>query len=130
MAEVSTKEIKFKGTGRLVPVVTQGINGEVLMLAYANQEALQKTLQTGKAYYFSRSRQKLWQKGETSGNEQEVTEILVDCDEDAVLYRVRQKGPACHTGRPTCFYRKLKMHPHPPLSPQRERIKVRGKAKK
>lgn len=108
MAEVRTKEIKFNEQG-LVPVVTQDINGEVLMLAYANREALQKTLQTGKAYYFSRSRQKLWQKGETSGNEQEVTEILVDCDEDAVLYRVKQKGPACHTGNPTCFYRKLKV---------------------
>ena len=104
---VDQQEIKFNQQG-LVPVITQGTNGEVLMLAYANKEALDLTLSTGKAHYFSRSRQKLWRKGETSGNEQEVQEVLIDCDQDAVLYRVKQKGAACHTGNHSCFYRKLK----------------------
>ena len=104
---VDQQEIKFNEQG-LVPVVTQDINGEVLMLAYADKEALRLTLQTGKAHYFSRSRQKLWLKGETSGNIQEVQEVLVDCDQDTVLYRVKQKGVACHTGNRNCFYRKLK----------------------
>ena len=103
---VSLPEIKFNEQG-LVPIITQDVNGEVLMLAYANEEALRLTLSTGKAHYFSRSRQKLWRKGETSGNEQEVREVLVDCDRDAVLYRVKQKGPACHTGNRSCFYRKI-----------------------
>ena len=104
---VDQQEIKFNEQG-LVPVVTQAENGEVLMLAYANKEALRLTLQTGKAHYFSRSRQKLWLKGETSGNIQEVQEVLIDCDQDAVLYRIKQKGVACHTGNRSCFYRKLK----------------------
>ncbi|MBU2495512.1 MAG: phosphoribosyl-AMP cyclohydrolase [Candidatus Omnitrophota bacterium] len=104
---VDQQEIKFNERG-LVPVVTQDESGEVLMLAYADKEALRLTLQTGKAHYFSRSRQKLWLKGETSGNTQEVQEVLVDCDQDAVLYRVKQKGMACHTGNRSCFYRKLK----------------------
>ena len=90
----------------LVPVVTQdATSGEVLMLAYANQEALEKTLETHQAHYYSRSRGELWRKGATSGNTQEVTEVRVDCDEDALLYRVRQSGPACHTGERSCFYR-------------------------
>ena len=80
-------------------------SGEVLMLAYANQEALEKTLETHQAHYYSRSRGELWRKGATSGNTQEVTEVRVDCDEDALLYRVRQSGPACHTGERSCFYR-------------------------
>lgn len=89
-------------------MVTQDENGEVLMLAYADKKALRLTLQTGKAHYFSRSRQKLWLKGETSGHTQEVQEVLIDCDQDAVLYRVKQKDAACHTGNRSCFYRKLK----------------------
>ncbi len=107
MDTVKQEEIKFNEQG-LVPVVTQDESGEVLMLAYADKEALRLTLQTGKAHYFSRSRQKLWLKGETSGNTQEIQEVLVDCDQDAVLYRVKQKGVACHTGNRSCFYRKLK----------------------
>ena len=91
-----------------MPVVTQDITGEVLMLAYADEEAVRLTMETGKAHYFSRSRQKIWRKGETSGNEQEVQEVLIDCDQDTILYRVKQKGPACHTGNRTCFYRTLK----------------------
>ena len=107
MTNLQINEVKFNEQG-LVPVITQDANGEVLMLAYANEEALRLTLSTGKAHYFSRSRQKLWLKGETSGNIQEVQEVLVDCDHDALLYRVKQKGVACHTGNRSCFYRKLK----------------------
>lgn len=98
-------KINFDERG-LVPVVTQdALSGEVLMLAYANQEALGKTLETHQAHYYSRSRGELWRKGATSGNTQEVVEVRVDCDEDALLYRVRQSGPACHTGERSCFYR-------------------------
>ena len=77
------------------------------MLAYANEEAIKKTLETGFAHYWSRSRKKLWKKGETSGNVQEIVEIRVDCDNDALLYLVKQKGNACHTGNYSCFYRRL-----------------------
>jgi phosphoribosyl-ATP pyrophosphohydrolase/phosphoribosyl-AMP cyclohydrolase len=95
--------VKFGADG-LVPVVTQeSRSGDVLMVAYANREALDRTLSTGLAHYFSRSRGKLWQKGETSDHVQHVTEVRLDCDGDAVLYRVEQTGPACHTGTRTCF---------------------------
>lgn len=101
------KELKFDERG-LIPVVVQEVSTrEVLMLAYANEEAILKTIETGNAHYYSRSRKKLWMKGETSGNVQKVKEILYDCDEDALIYLVEQKGPACHTGNKTCFYRKL-----------------------
>lgn len=97
--------ITFDDRG-LVPVVAQDAHtGEVLMLAWANREALQRTRETGRAHYWSRSRGALWMKGETSGNAQEVVDVRVDCDADAVLYRVRQTGPACHTGERSCFYR-------------------------
>ena len=90
----------------LVPVVTQdALSGEVLMLAYANREALYATLQTGQAHYWSRSRGELWHKGATSGHVQEILEVRYDCDEDTVLYRVHQQGAACHTGEYSCFYR-------------------------
>jgi phosphoribosyl-AMP cyclohydrolase / phosphoribosyl-ATP pyrophosphohydrolase len=95
--------VKFGADG-LVPVVTQeSRSGDVLMVAYANREALDRTLSTGLAHYFSRSRGTLWQKGETSDHVQRVTEVRLDCDGDTVLYRVEQSGPACHTGRRTCF---------------------------
>ena len=95
--------VKFGADG-LVPVVTQeSRSGDVLMLAYANRDALDRTLSTGWAHYFSRSRGTLWQKGETSGHLQRVTEVRLDCDGDAVLYRAEQQGPACHTGARTCF---------------------------
>lgn len=80
---------------------------EVLMVAYMNREAFQKTVDTKKAHYWSTSRQKIWLKGESSGNFQEVHEILVDCDEDAVLMKISQKGGACHEGYESCFFRKL-----------------------
>jgi phosphoribosyl-ATP pyrophosphohydrolase/phosphoribosyl-AMP cyclohydrolase len=95
--------VKFGADG-LVPVVTQeSLSGDVLMVAFANREALERTLSTGLAHYFSRSRGKLWQKGETSDHVQRITEVRLDCDGDTVLYRVQQTGPACHTGARTCF---------------------------
>jgi phosphoribosyl-ATP pyrophosphohydrolase/phosphoribosyl-AMP cyclohydrolase len=92
------------GDDGLVPVVAQSaLSGEVLMVAYADRQALERTRETGQAHYHSRSRGALWKKGETSGHHQEVEDVRVDCDGDAVLYVVRQHGPACHTGAPTCF---------------------------
>lgn len=100
-------ELKFDENG-LIPVVVQDAETkEVLMLAYANKEALKKTFETGYAHYWSRSRKKLWMKGETSGNVQEVIEVRVDCDRDTILYIVKQSGVACHTGNYTCFFTKL-----------------------
>lgn len=100
-----TDQLRFDREG-LIPVVAQDAeSGEVLMLAYATREALQHTLETGRAHYWSRSRGALWSKGETSGNVQQVEEVRVDCDGDTVLYRVRQTGPACHTGTRSCFAR-------------------------
>ncbi|MBN2221588.1 MAG: bifunctional phosphoribosyl-AMP cyclohydrolase/phosphoribosyl-ATP diphosphatase HisIE [Vallitaleaceae bacterium] len=92
----------------LVPVVTQdALTNEVLMVAYMNEEAYQKTLETKKAHYYSRSRQQLWFKGETSGHIQHVQSVLVDCDEDTLILKVRQEGAACHTGNFSCFYREI-----------------------
>jgi phosphoribosyl-ATP pyrophosphohydrolase/phosphoribosyl-AMP cyclohydrolase len=92
------------GDDGLVPVVAQSaLAGDVLMVAYADREALERTRETGEAHYHSRSRGALWKKGETSGHTQVVEDVRVDCDGDAVLYVVRQHGPACHTGAPTCF---------------------------
>ena len=91
----------------LIPVVAQdAVSGEVLMVAWMNEESLRLTLQTGQATYWSRSRQSLWRKGETSGHTQQISEILIDCDGDTLLLKVRQTGPACHTGAPTCFFQK------------------------
>jgi phosphoribosyl-AMP cyclohydrolase / phosphoribosyl-ATP pyrophosphohydrolase len=92
----------------LVPVVAQDAStGEVLMLAYASREAVEKTIETGEAHYHSRSRGELWRKGETSGNTQKVVEVRLDCDGDALLYRVDPAGPACHTGERSCFFTSL-----------------------
>lgn len=92
----------------LIPTVVQDAKtGEVLMLAYVNEESLQKTLESGRTWFFSRSRGKLWNKGETSGHIQQVEEILIDCDEDTLIFRVKQTGPACHTGSRSCFFRKI-----------------------
>ena len=97
-------EIRYDEKG-LVPVVAQDANtGEVLTLAYANAEAVEKTKETGEAHYYSRSRDELWRKGATSGNIQKVVEIRLDCDGDALLYRVEPAGPACHTGERSCFF--------------------------
>ena len=98
----------FAKLNGLMPVVVQDAQSqEVLMLAYANQEALSLTQKTGLAHYYSRSRDQLWQKGESSGHIQKICEIRIDCDQDMLLYLVEQQGPACHTGRQNCFYRKL-----------------------
>ncbi|HPH33872.1 MAG TPA: phosphoribosyl-AMP cyclohydrolase [Methanoregulaceae archaeon] len=95
-------------TDGLIPVVVQDIMSlEVLMVAYANEEAVCLTRDTGFAHYFSRSRRKIWKKGEESGHVQKVRQILVDCDEDCLLYLVEQTGAACHTGYQTCFYRTI-----------------------
>nr|BAJ48229.1 phosphoribosyl-AMP cyclohydrolase [Candidatus Caldarchaeum subterraneum] len=100
-------DVKFDAGG-LVPVVVQDADTrEVLMVAYANAEALRLTFETGFAHFWSRSRQRLWKKGEESGNIMHVVEVRVDCDGDTVLYIVKPTGPACHTGNKTCFYRKL-----------------------
>ncbi|WP_456328828.1 phosphoribosyl-AMP cyclohydrolase [Archaeoglobus sp.] len=100
-------ELKFDERG-LIPVVVQDVRTkEVLMLAYANEEAVKLTLKTGYAHYWSRSRKKLWKKGETSGNVQKIVEVRYDCDCDALLYIVEQVGNACHTGNYSCFYRRL-----------------------
>ncbi|MFC7070006.1 phosphoribosyl-AMP cyclohydrolase [Halobaculum lipolyticum] len=94
------------GDDGLVPAVAQDADsGEVLMLAYANREALDRTRDTGRAHYYSRSREELWEKGATSGHTQAVEEVRVDCDADALLYLVDQTGGACHTGHRSCFHR-------------------------
>ncbi len=101
------KEIKFDEKG-LVPVVIQDFrNNEVLMVAYMNEEALLKTLQSGRTHFWSRSRARLWQKGESSGHIQKVREVYLDCDADCLLIKVDQEVACCHTGYRSCFYRKL-----------------------
>jgi len=100
-------EIKYDDKGMVAAVAQDALNGQVLMFAYANKEALKKTIETNKAHYWSRSRQKLWMKGEESGHVQDVQDVFYDCDMDAVLYVVKQTGVACHTGERTCFYRSL-----------------------
>jgi len=100
--------LRFDANG-LLPVVAQdAATGDVLTLAYANREAVEKTISTSEAHYFSRSRAELWRKGATSGNTQRVVEVRVDCDGDALLYRVEPHGPACHTGENTCFFTTLR----------------------
>lgn len=104
--KTNINNIKFDKKG-LVPAIAQDyITGEVLMMAYMNKEALEKTMSIGRAHYFSRSRNKLWLKGETSGNFQEVKTIYYDCDEDTILLKINQTGVACHTGERSCFFRK------------------------
>lgn len=99
--------VRYDAEG-LVPAIAQRHDtGEVLMLAYMNREALEETLATGRVCYWSRARRKLWRKGETSGHEQRLVDIALDCDGDTLLLKVEQTGPACHTGAPSCFFRKL-----------------------
>jgi phosphoribosyl-AMP cyclohydrolase len=96
---------KFDVSGLVTCVATDAATGEVLMVAHMNDEALRKTIESGEAWYFSRSRNTLWRKGETSGHTQRVVEMRMDCDQDAIWIRVEQTGAACHTGRRSCFYR-------------------------
>jgi len=102
-------ELDFQKMGGLIPAIVQDdASGDVLMLAYMNAEAFQATVETGHATFYSRSRNELWVKGKTSGNLQEVKAVFFDCDRDAILVRVHQKGgAACHTGYRSCFYRKI-----------------------
>ena len=106
---MSEVDLNFDKLGGLIPVVVQDYtSGEVLMLAFMNRQAWEETLKTSRATYWSRSRNELWVKGETSGNYQEVKEIFVDCDEDTILLKVLQRGgAACHMGYRSCFYRRL-----------------------
>lgn len=101
------KHVKFDEKGLIPAIAQDGLKGRILMLAWMNREALELTLKTGRAVYFSRSRNKLWKKGEESGHFQEVKEVRIDCDGDVILLAVKQRGPgACHTGHRFCFYRK------------------------
>lgn len=102
-------KIDWKKVDGLIPVVTQdATSNEVLMLAYMDKEAVELTMSTNIAHYFSRTKQRIWKKGESSGHTQEVVEALIDCDEDTLLLKVNQMGVACHTGRKTCFFRNVK----------------------
>jgi len=99
---IDLENIKWNDAG-LIPMIAQDLDGRVLMLAYANRESLEKTVETEYMHYWSRSRQQLWKKGETSGHLQKVSSLHLDCDNDTILARVIQTGPACHTGQSTCF---------------------------
>ena len=102
-----TLKPKFDASGLVTCVATDAATGDVLMVAHMNDEALRRTIASGEAWYFSRSRNALWRKGETSGQTQRVVEMRIDCDQDAIWIRVEQRGAACHTGRRSCFYRKV-----------------------
>lgn len=99
------RTVRFDERGLVPAIVQEAGSGEVLMVAYMNRQALLKTVRTGKTHFYSRSRKKLWFKGESSGHVQRVREVRLDCDGDAVLVRVRQTGGACHTGFRSCFFR-------------------------
>jgi phosphoribosyl-AMP cyclohydrolase len=99
--------IKFDEDGLAPAIVQESATGEVLMMAYMNYEALKLTIETGRAHFYSRSRKKLWCKGETSGNVQTVEALLADCDQDTILIKVKQVGAACHEGYKTCFHNSL-----------------------
>ena len=104
-------QIDWKKNNGLIPVITQEENtNEVLMLAYMNKQALELTIHTNIAHYFSRTKQRIWEKGESSGNIQNICDILLDCDNDTILLKVKQTGVACHTGEKTCFFKNIKSH--------------------
>jgi phosphoribosyl-AMP cyclohydrolase len=108
---------KFDADGLVTAVATDAASGDVLMVAHMNAEALAKTIESGEAWYYSRSRKKLWRKGESSGHGQRVVEMRIDCDQDAVWIKVEQAGPgACHTGRRSCFYRAVPLGAAPSSS--------------
>ena len=98
---------RYDRDGLITAVATDAATGEVLMLAHMNAQALDETVRTGRAHFWSRSRGKLWRKGEESGNELHIVDIRIDCDQDAIWLLVRPVGPACHTGRRSCFYRRV-----------------------
>jgi phosphoribosyl-AMP cyclohydrolase len=103
-----SETLKYDGNGLVAAVVQDAENNEVLMVGYMNREAVDRTLETGRVTYWSRSRQKFWVKGETSGHFQQVVEVRTDCDKDCLLVRVRQEGAACHDGYRSCFYRAVR----------------------
>jgi phosphoribosyl-AMP cyclohydrolase len=105
------ENLKYDEKGLIPAVIQDWQNNEVLMVAYMNQESLRRTVETGYTWFWSRSRQKFWQKGETSGHVQRVKDILYDCDQDTLLVKVEQTGPACHTGSRCCFFRSFSDHP-------------------
>ncbi|MDF2427224.1 MAG: phosphoribosyl-AMP cyclohydrolase [Nitrosopumilus sp.] len=106
--EKSIDDIDFEKSGGLIPIIVQDYTTkDVLTLAYSNKESLELTKKTGNTWFWSRSRNKLWMKGEESGNTQKIREILVDCDSDAIIYLVEPSGPACHTGERVCFHNTL-----------------------
>lgn len=106
---------RFNADGLITAITVDHATGEILMLAHMNAEALARTLDSGDVWYFSRSRNELWRKGATSGNTQRLVEMRVDCDQDAILVRVEQIGPACHTNRRSCFYRRVEMRDGKPV---------------
>jgi phosphoribosyl-AMP cyclohydrolase len=101
------EELRFDDQGLIPAVVQDAANGDVLMVAWMNQEAVRRTLESGRTWFWSRSRKELWRKGDTSGNVQHVHEVRFDCDGDTLLVKVTQEGAACHTGERTCFYRAM-----------------------
>jgi phosphoribosyl-ATP pyrophosphohydrolase/phosphoribosyl-AMP cyclohydrolase len=107
---VEPRDLKFDERGLIPAVVQDSDSKEVLMVAWMNLEAVQRTLHDGRTWFYSRSRRELWPKGETSGHIQHVEDIRLDCDADTILLRVHQVGPACHTGERSCFHRRLKSH--------------------
>src|SRR4030066_2317498 len=113
---IDIKTMKFDEKGLIPAIVQDCVTGEVLMMAYMNRNAMERTLATGRAYDFSRSRNRLWLKGETSGNFQEVKAVYYDCDEDSLLLKVNQTGVACHTGERSCFFRRLDKGEQEPAS--------------
>lgn len=108
--ETLTLDVRYNADGLIAAVVQDAATKDVLMVAWMNEEALQKTLATGEAHFWSRSRGALWHKGATSGNIQRVREIRIDCDQDCVLLLAEPAGAACHTGRSGCFYRRIEKH--------------------
>ncbi len=107
MADTLQSQVKWNADGLVPAVVQDAADGRVLMMAWMNAESLDLTLSTGYTHFWSRSRKSLWKKGETSGNLQRVIDLLIDCDGDTLVVRVQQSGPACHTGAPTCFFRRV-----------------------
>lgn len=101
------KDIKFDSKGLIPAIIQNADTGEVLMLGYMNEEAIRRTLTSGDVWFYSRSRQEMWHKGETSGNFIRTVEVFKDCDNDTLLVKAKPVGPVCHTGNPTCFFQKI-----------------------
>jgi len=109
MKSLSIDEVKFDERGLIPAIVQDATTGGILMLAYMNRESLEKTVESGETWFWSRSRKALWRKGETSGNTQRVVSMAIDCDADTLLVKVEAAGPACHTGETSCFFRSFRL---------------------